>query len=341
MITLLQIRTGVSKGGVYSPFGEGGSGGRAAPPSSDDSGRAAPPPSSITLLDGGMGQELIHRAGDRPTPLWATRVMIDHPGMVQAVHDDYFAAGASLATTNTYALHHDRFINFGLDHRFLDFYEAALSEAEAARAKHGRGLLAGSMGPLVASYRPETLPPHAESVAKYAEVAAILAPRVDLLIGETVASLAHARALIEGAQQGAPGKPLWLSVTVEDRDGTLLRSGEKLADLAPLLDGLAAVLANCSAPEAMDQAMPVLGTFGRPFGAYANGFQQITSDFLKDNATVDALSNRPELTPERYADFAMGWVAQGATLVGGCCETGPAHIAELARRLRAAGHSIR
>lgn len=294
----------------------------------------------ITLLDGGMGQELIHRAGDQPTPLWATRVMIDHPGMVQAVHDDYFAAGASLATTNTYAIHHDRFVKFGLDHRFRDFYDAALSEAEAARAKHGRGLIAGSMGPLVASYRPETLPPHAEAVAKYAEVAAILAPRVDLLIGETVASVAHARALIEGARRGAPGKTLWLSVTVEDRDGTRLRSGEPVADLAPLAAEVDAVLANCSAPEAMDQVMPVLKGFGKPFGAYANGFQQITSDFLKDNATVDALSARPEMTPERYADFAMGWVGQGATLVGGCCETGPAHIAELARRLRAAGHQI-
>jgi Homocysteine/selenocysteine methylase (S-methylmethionine-dependent) len=260
---------------------------------------------------------------------------------VQAVHGDYFAAGASLATTNTYAIHHDRFVKFGLDHRFLDFYDAALTEAEAARAKAGKGLLAGSMGPLVASYRPETLPPHAEAVAKYAEVAAIMAPRVDLLIGETVASLAHARALVEGAKQGAPGKPLWLSLTVEDRDGTLLRSGESLADIAPLAAQVDAVLCNCSAPEAMDQAMPVLAAMGKPFGAYANGFQQITSDFLKDNPTVDALSARPEMTPERYADFALGWVEQGATLVGGCCETGPAHIAELARRLRAAGHPIR
>lgn len=295
---------------------------------------------TITLLDGGMGQELIRRSGDAPTPLWATRVMIDHPGMVQAIHDDYFAAGASLATTNSYALHHDRFQKFGLDHRFREFYDAALTEAEAARARHGKGLIAGSMGPLVASYRPETLPPHAEAVAKYAEVAAILAPRVDLLLGETVASVAHARALIEGARQGAPGKTLWLSVTVEDRDGTRLRSGEPVADLAPLVAGVDAVLANCSAPEAMDQVMPVLKGFGKPFGAYANGFQQITSDFLKDNPTVDALSARPELTPDRYADFVMGWVAAGATLVGGCCETGPAHIAAIARRLHAAGHQI-
>ena len=36
----------------------------------------------ITLLDGGMGQELLARTGDTPTPLWATQVMIDHPDVV-------------------------------------------------------------------------------------------------------------------------------------------------------------------------------------------------------------------------------------------------------------------
>ena len=35
----------------------------------------------ITLLDGGMGQELVHRAGDKPTPLWSTQIMLDHPGI--------------------------------------------------------------------------------------------------------------------------------------------------------------------------------------------------------------------------------------------------------------------
>ena len=69
----------------------------------------------ITLLDGGMGQELVARSGDEPTPLWATRVMIDHPGLVKAIHDDYFAAGASVATTNTYNILHDRLEGVGLD----------------------------------------------------------------------------------------------------------------------------------------------------------------------------------------------------------------------------------
>jgi S-methylmethionine-dependent homocysteine/selenocysteine methylase len=90
----------------------------------------------------------------------------------------------------------------------------------------------------------------------------------------------------------------------------------------------------------MDQVMPVLAGMGRPFGAYANGFQKITKEFMGQDATVEALKSRPEMTPARYADFVMGWVGQGATIVGGCCETGPGHISEIARRLREAGHRI-
>ncbi len=294
---------------------------------------------AIVLLDGGMGQELVARSGDAPTPLWSTQVMIDHPGLVRQVHEDYFNAGATVATTNTYAIHHDRLVKFGLDDRFNALHMQALAEAAAARAAHGAGRIAGSLGPLVASYRPETHPPLEESVSHYAEIARLLAPAVDFFLAETVASLAHARAVLEGALRG--GKPVWLSVTVDDEDGSRLRSGEAVADLESIVAGKAeAVLANCSAPEAMAAALSVLGTFGLPFGAYANGFQQITKEFLKDNPTVDALHARPEMTPDRYADFALRWVGMGATIVGGCCETRPAHIAEIARRLRAAGHRI-
>lgn len=296
--------------------------------------------SSITLLDGGIGQELLKRSGDDPHPLWATRVMIDHPGLVQAIHADYFAAGASVATANTYALLHDRLVKFALDHRYADLQGGAMTEARAARDVNGKGIVAGSIGPLVATYRPELFPPHDQAVAEYAEVAGQLAPVSDVLIGETVASLAHARALTDAARLAAPDTPLWLSVTVEDRDGTLLRSGEPVSALSEIAPQVDAILANCSAPEAMDQAMPALARLGKPYGAMANGFQQITSEFLKENPTVDALTARAELTPERYAEFVMGWVEAGATLVGGCCETGPEHIAEIHRRLVAAGYSI-
>ena len=294
----------------------------------------------ITLLDGGMGQELVARSGDAPTPLWATRVMIDHPGMVGAIHADYFAAGASVATTNTYAIHHDRLERFDLDHLFHALHLRALAEAHEARGAHGRGLIAGSMGPLVATYRPEVTQPVAVAAPKYAEIATILGPHVDVILCETMASVEQAEGAAAGAQ--AAGRPVWLSVSVDDHDGSKLRSGEPVTDLAGVIarHKVAAVLANCSVPEAMADALAGLKTLGLPFGAYANGFTHISGNFLKDAPTVAELTHRHDLTPEKYADFAMEWVAMGATIVGGCCEVGPAHIRHLAERLRAAGHSV-
>ena len=131
-------------------------------------------------------------------------------------------------------------------------------------------------------------------------------------------------------------------MSVDDKDGSLLRSGEPLADVARLVaeHAPAKVLVNCSVPEAMGAAMDVVRGFGVPFGAYANGFTHISRAFKADQATVDALFTRHDLTPAKYADFALGWVAQGATIVGGCCEVGPAHIAALHGALIAAGHTI-
>ena len=293
----------------------------------------------ITLLDGGMGQELVARSGDEPTPLWATRVMLDHPGLVREIHTDYFAAGATIATTNTYAIHHDRLARVGLDPMFHALHLRALAEAHEARAAHGSGRIAGSLGPLQASYRPDLTEPVAVAAPKFAEIARILGAHVDLILIETSASIEASEGAIIGAQ--AAGKPVWLSVSVDDHDGMKLRSGEPVADLANLLQHpVAAVLANCSVPEAMGAALQVLKTLGRPFGAYANGFTHISGNFLKDAPTVKELTHRHDLTPEKYADFAMAWVGMGATIVGGCCEVGPAHIRHLRDRLVAAGHTI-
>lgn len=292
----------------------------------------------ITLLDGGMGQELIARAGVDPGPLWATRVMIDHPGLVRDIHQAYFAAGASLATTNTYNILHDRLQPHGLDGLYRALHLKALAEAHEARASAGRGLIAGSMGPLGESYRPDLTPPVAVSSALYAEKAQILAPHVDLILIETISSLDLARGALRGAR--TTDRPVWLSVSVQDRDGSRLRSGEPVAALADVLREAPAdaILANCSMPEAMSAALAELKRLGLPFGAYANGFSEIESH--AHGTSAPAYCARHDLTPERYADFALGWVAQGATLIGGCCEVGPAHIRHLFNRLTAEGHSI-
>ena len=266
--------------------------------------------------------------------------MIEKPGIVGDVHNDYFAAGATIATTNTYTVLRDRLEPVGMADKLPELLDCALCEAEAARSKHGSGRIAGALGPLMASYRPELCPPPEEAERVYDELVQIMAPRVDLFSAETMASVEQA----EGAMRAAvkSGKPVWLSVTVDDDDGSKLRSGEGVEELAQVVGKYQpeAVLVNCSRPEAVATALEIIKGFGKPFGAYANGFTRISDAFLEDRPTVDVLEARTDLDPVAYADFAMCWVDMGATIVGGCCEVGPAHIAELAHRLKADGHEI-
>lgn len=302
----------------------------------------------VTLLDGGMGQELIARSGQPASPLWATQVMIDRPGLVGEVHRDYADAGATVATTNTYAIHRDRLRGGSSNHYASDVVDLPDREAELAEllgkgldeanAVRDRSRIAGAIGPLGASYRSDLLPEFSQAVGLYAEVAKILAPGVDILLFETIASVAAAKAALEAGRQ--TDRPVWLSFTVDDEDGALLRSGEPLSDAVAIVADADAVLANCSAPEAMPRALDALAATGTPTGAYGNAFTMITKAFITGGATAEDLSAREDMIPEIYAKHALSWLNHGATILGGCCETGPAHIAEIARRLRAEGHSI-
>lgn len=293
----------------------------------------------ITLMDGSIGQELVNRSGGEPTPLWSTRVMMEKPHLVGELHCDYFAVGATIATTNTYALHRSRLERAELEDQIPALVETAMAQAELARERYG-GRIAGSLGPLLASYRPDLNPDPGEAAIKFGELVALMKPRVDLFLIETVSSVQEAEGALRGTQ--GCGKPVWLALSVMDDDGSRLRSGEPLADVAPVIARYdpEAVLINCTRPESVPSALEIIKDFGKRFGAYANGFTRIKKDFLKDAPTVAVLDRRHDMDPETYADHVMGWIGQGATIVGGCCEVGPDHIAEIARRLRAAGHEI-
>ena len=289
---------------------------------------------TITILDGGMGQELLTRSAAQPTGLWSAQILMDDPDLVRAVHADYLDAGADVITTNSYVLHRDRLAPFGVEDRFEELHSLACRLAVEARNAHGTGLVAGSLGPNARSYRPDLALPEDQAVEAFAEIARLQVPYVDLLLCETMSSIEQARGAVLGAL--TVGLPVWLAVTVDDDDGTRLRSGQEISQVVELCNAmlLDTVLVNCSIPEAVDTAVGVLTGYGLRVGAYANGFTRINEAFLEPGATVDLLQNRKDLDPEAYAGFAADWVTRGVGIVGGCCEVGPSHIALLAKRFK-------
>jgi len=289
---------------------------------------------SISLLDGGMGQELIARSPGLSTGLWSAQALLNAPEIIQTVHTDFFKSGAEIATTNSYILHRDRLAKFDKEGAFEQLHIAACEIACRARDEFGQGLIAGGMGPNSRSYRPDLAYGIEESAEAFSEIARIQAPFVDVFILETMSSLQQAEGAAIGATQG--GKPVWLSVSVDDDDGCKLRSGEAVTDIIPIVNRLEldALLINFSTPEAVTSAVSALGKQGFKIGAYANGFTKINDEFKDVDATIDSLEARTDLGPTAYANFAQQWINNGANIIGGCCEVGPQHIKELARRFK-------
>ena len=124
-------------------------------------------------------------------------------------------------------------------------------------------------------------------------------------------------------------------------NGPWLRSAEPISAAVRALHDLpiSALLANCCPPETITAALPELCKSNLPTGGYANGFVEIPKTFLPGK-TREQLMSRTDLNPKTYADCVDDWVSKGARIVGGCCEVGPAHIAEIHNRLEARGHHL-
>jgi homocysteine S-methyltransferase len=286
----------------------------------------------VTLLDGGMGQELFLRSNKPASPLFSAQAMLDDPEMVIQLHYDFISAGADLICINSYAATPERLARDADISVFAKIQKAAVRAALIARDNSQKPVrIAGCLPPLVASYHTELIPPENQARASYELIIQQQTHSVDLFIAETMSSVAEARYVCDAVAN--TDKPVWVSFTVDDRDGAYLRSGEALMAgvEGAVTRGAEVVLVNCSTPEAVGQSMAILAKQDLLFGGMANGY--VAAAELKAGDTVDTLATRDDLDPNGYAEHAMSWVEQGATMIGGCCGVGPAHIAELRRRI--------
>jgi S-methylmethionine-dependent homocysteine/selenocysteine methylase len=219
------------------------------------------------------------------------------PEVVRQIHLDYILAGADIITTNTYGIIRRDLAKIGLEDRFAELNSHACRLASEARAAVDRPvLIAGSLPPLRGSYRPDLVGALNEIEPLYLEQAGLLAPHVDLLLCETI--------------------------------------GEAVASLSDL--PVTGFLVNCCAPESITHALlGLLVTGVRYFGAYTNTFAPIPEDWTLDgNKSSDGwLTLRQDLGPGSYALHVADWLEAGATVVGGCCGTRPAHISYIHERL--------
>ena len=290
-------------------------------------------PDRPLLLDGGMGRELRYRGVNTKTAIWSANGLITAPDIVRQIHQEYILAGADIITTNTYGIIRSNLAHEGLEDQFEELNILACRLARQARQNSETPvLIAGSLPPLAGSYRPDLVGPVEEIEILYREQAELLAPHIDLFLCETMSSAAEGRAAALAACQ--TGRPVWVAWTLhEDRSGKL-RSSETINEAVDILSDLpvSGFLANCCAPESITKAMPLFAEKGFTwFGGYANTFLPVPEDWKIDGEKESDgfLNLRTDLDPANYARHVTRWLQDGATVVGGCCGTGPAHIAKM------------
>ena len=170
----------------------------------------------VTVLDGGMGQELIRRSGKSPTAMWSAQVMLDMPELVQGLHADFIRAGARVVTINAYSATPERLERDSSSAYFEPLQLAAIKAATQARDECGieSVRIAGCLPPLVGSYHPEAGLGYEESLSTYQSIVALQAPHVDLILCETMASVSEARTSAMAARES--GLPVWTGLTLDD-----------------------------------------------------------------------------------------------------------------------------
>ncbi|ACN17444.1 homocysteine S-methyltransferase [Desulforapulum autotrophicum HRM2] len=297
----------------------------------------------ITILDGGMGRELKKWGAPFKQPEWSALAMMVAPEIVKEVHKAFIASGASVITTNSYAL-----VPFHIgEKRFKDQGKAlatcAGKMARSAVTETQTGVrVAGSIPPLFGSYRADLY--RSERVVEIASpLIEGLSPYVDLWLCETQSLIdepIRIKSLID--RLDIQQKPFWVSFTLEDsqlNNEPLLRSGESVVDAVKAMVNakVDAILFNCCQPEVINQSVKVtqhqlasIGAKNIEIGAYANAFPPQPKDATANKGLNEL---RADLTPSAYLDWARQWIQDGATLIGGCCGIGPEHIAVLAENL--------
>jgi S-methylmethionine-dependent homocysteine/selenocysteine methylase len=280
----------------------------------------------MILLDGGVGRELFSIGAPFRQPEWSSLSLMEAPHFVSMVHNSFVAAGCDVITTNTYAV-----VPSHLGAKVFAERGAALASLAGKLAREAAGTavrVAGSLPPL-ASY--ETVFDLQEAVSVSRVLVDALRQYVDLWLIETQSTSEEAQAIYEQTLD----KPVWVSFTVDDEDGTRLRGGElvrQVVDRIASWPRVEVVLFNCSGRTAVLQAVRAAEPSRRfvKLGVYANAFEHRSVNSPKSNESI--LPTVP-IRPSEYAAWCKECAFAGASVFGGCCGISPIHIASVRKEM--------
>jgi S-methylmethionine-dependent homocysteine/selenocysteine methylase len=282
------------------------------------------------VLDGAIGTELIDVSGERPEVeehLWGITTIVEDPAQVKAVHRRYVDAGCDVLTTDTWGLPtavRQRKTPLVRGPRPVHWMDVARQGVRLAHRAAEEGGRAGECAIAFSINGDVDTPDGQETIRLLARVFEDDPP--DLILMETL-SLVRSSTYATVERLLETGLPVWLSFR-RCRHGVCGVYGEHWG--GPEGDafgrdarrfeemGISALLVNCIPPDHVPGMVSWLRDFtDLPLGLYPNLGYLSAGGWRSETAIGGA----------EYAELALGWRAEGAQIVGGCCGVGPGHVA--------------
>lgn len=269
------------------------------------------------FLDGATGSNLMD-AG-MPMGCCPEEWILEHSEVLCELQKKYVEAGTNILYAPTFTANRIKLEEYGLQDK-VEEINMALVEL-SRQASGGKAMIAGDLTMCGKQLYPMGDLEFEELVEVYKEqIQAIEKAGVDLYVVETMMSLQESRAALIALKETTE-KPVMVSMTYNEDGRTLYGTDPMTATVVLQSLGADAVGLNCSTgPEGMIPLIEEMAKVAQvPILAKPNaGMPE-----LEDGITVYRMG------PEEFAGTAKALVEAGASILGGCCGTTPAHIRAL------------
>lgn len=276
----------------------------------------------ILYLDGATGSNLV-KAG-MPSGVCPEQWILEHKDVMLKLQKDYVQAGTNILYAPTFTANRVKLAEYHLENNMSAMiHELVAISREAATSSPGHTVLvAGDITMTGEQLKPMGKMELEELIDIYKEqILSMVDAGVDLLVVETMMSLAETRAALIAAKEVCD-LPVIATLTFEADGRTLFGTDAKTAAIVLESLGASAIGANCSTgPAQMESIISDMVTYTRiPVIAKPNA----GLPFLDENGNTCYNMEAEEFTEEMEV-----LVNAGATILGGCCGTTPEFIRQI------------
>ena len=282
-----------------------------------------------------MGQQLLSKGLISKGTLWSASALLEekyHQLIIDA-HLSFIDAGAEIILTNTFTTRKVRFQQNNVNDKFEYANKKACELALKAKEISKNILIAGALPAQNDTYKVDERN-ELEIKKSFEDQANLIEPYIDFFYLDVLSSIKEIKVAIEVLNNF--NKPILIGVHIK-KDGKL-PSGERISEIFKSINikKVIGILAACVSIEIAQKTSLEFKKLDIPFGFKVNLWG--SRNLCQSKNLITRFITKLELNPnvrmgvrdnvdtKFFKKFIKNMIDNGATILGGCCETKPEHI---------------